>query len=608
MGATSTVKSSSKRIWNIKPGVGANDKDLKAIRLSLMTALKACAEKKDLYQGSRIHADIRGSGLLEKDTYLGNTLVSMYAKCGALVRAQQVVDELPVRDVVSWNALVAGYVQHGQGKQALGCFHRIRSEGLSPSAFTYACILKACGIMQDIDMGKQIHDEIVSQGLLRNDVVLGNALVDMYAKCGVLLKAQQVLDELPVRDVISWTTLIAGYAQQAQGHKAVGCFHRMKSEGFSPDAITYACILKVCGIMQDIDMGKKIHEEIVSQGLLKKSIALGNALVDMYAKCGVLLRAAQVLDELSVRDAVSWTVLIAEYVRRGQGQEALSCFHQMQSKGFSPDAVTYACILKACGIMKDVGMGKHIHDEIVSQELLKKDDVLCAALVDMYAKCGVLLKAQEVLDELPVRDAISWSALIAGYAQQGLGQEALGCFKRMRSEGLSPNVVSWTALIGGYAQQGLAKEALDCFRLMQQEGISPDAITFVNVLAACRLSGMVDEGQMYFDDMRKRYSIAPNEEHFTCLVDLFGHARLFDKAMRVINMMPSSDHPLVWVALLGACRKWGNVKLGRFAFEHVVRLDRCNATVYVLMSKIYAAAGMQEDAKNIECMRIKNAP
>ncbi|MCO5604539.1 hypothetical protein L7F22_058706 [Adiantum nelumboides] len=315
--------------------------------------------------------------------------------------------------------------------------------------------------------------------------------------------------------------------------------------------------------MQDIDIGKQIHDKIVNQGLLKNTVVLGNALIDMYAKCAALLKAQEVFDALLVRNVVSWNILIVGYAQQEQGQEVLRCFQQMQSQGFSPDVVTYACILKACGIMQNVEVGKQIHDEIVSQGLLK-NVMLGNALVGMYAKCGVLLKAQEVFDALPVRDAVSWNELIVGYSQQGQGQEALRCFHRMRSEGFSPNVVSWTALVKGYAQQGLAKEALDSFQWMQQVRITPDAIIFINVLNACSHSGLIDEGQMYFDSMRKKYGLTPNEEHYTCMVDLFGRARRFDKALRVIRMMPSSDHPSVWSALLGACR--GNVKLGRLAF------------------------------------------
>ncbi|MCO5566363.1 hypothetical protein L7F22_020040 [Adiantum nelumboides] len=149
--------------------------------------------------------------------------------------------------------------------------------------------------------------------------------------------------------------------------------------------------------------------------------------------------------------------------------------------------------------------------------------------------------------------------------------------RTIKSSSKSPDTITKEARS---SRQGLAKEALDCFQSMQQEDISPDAITFVNVLNACSHSGLVDDGQVYFDNMKEKYGIAPDKEHYTCMVDLFGRARLFDKAMRVIKMMPSSDYPPVWSALLGACRKWGNVKLGKFAFERAVQLDERNAAAY----------------------------
>ncbi|MCO5562196.1 hypothetical protein L7F22_015822 [Adiantum nelumboides] len=135
------------------------------------------------------------------------------------------------------------------------------------------------------------------------------------------------------------------------------------------------------------------------------------------------------------------------------------------------------------------------------------------------------------------------------------------------------NEVSWSALIGGYAQQGLAKEALNSLYWMQHEGTSPTAITLLSVLNACSHSGLLDEGQMLFDSMREKYGILPVKEHYACMVDLFGRASRFDKAMRAIKMMPSDDYPPVWSALLGACLRGGNVELGQLAFERAIQLD-----------------------------------
>eukprot|EP00250_Pteridium_aquilinum_P022128 c25307_g7_i3 orf=145-840(+) len=200
---------------------------------TLLDSIKACGKQKDLLKGSRIHADILKSGLLSMDLHVGTALLRMYAKCGALAKAQGVFDELPTKDVATWTALIAGYARVRRSQDALNCYERMRCEGIPPSAVTYACILKACGTMGAADKGKQIHDEIVRQGLLQNDIVLGNALVDMYAKCGALAKAQCVLEELHFRDVVSWTTLIAGYAQLGQGEQTLNCFDWMQREGLS---------------------------------------------------------------------------------------------------------------------------------------------------------------------------------------------------------------------------------------------------------------------------------------------------------------------------------------------------------------------------------------
>ena len=183
-----------------------------------------------------------------------------------------------------------------------------------------------------------------------------------------------------------------------------------------------------------------------------------------------------------------------------------------------------------------------------------------------------LEKAEKVLEDLIIRDVISWNTLISRYAQQGQGRAALNCFEWMQSEGLSPNEV-----------------------------------TFLCILSACSHSGLLDEAEMLYGNMSKKYGVDPNIEHHTCMVLAFGCGGHFDKVMSVIKAMPSSDYPAVWRALLGACRKWGNVELGRLAFDQALQLDTTCAAVYVLMANIFASAGMHEDAERIEAMRMKYA-
>ncbi|KAI5060776.1 hypothetical protein GOP47_0025196 [Adiantum capillus-veneris] len=530
--------------------------------------LRTCAKNKDLHVGKRVHLDILKRGLLEK---CSDALITMYAMCDALPKARELLDMHRSKNVFTWTSLISGYARNGQNLDALSCFEQMESEGLFPDAVTYVCILKACGNMRAIGKGEKIHRAIANRRLLGTDTVINAAIIDMYTKCGALERAEYVLEELPSRDVLSWSALIAGYVHHGQGNQALICFSRMQSEGFSPNAMTFACILKACGIIGALDKGKQIHEAIAKGRFLENDVVLGSALVDMYAKCGALERAKQVLEGLPARDAYSWSALIAGYTQEGRGEQALNCFEQMQREGVSPDAVTFACVLQACGITGAVDKGEQIHKVISKQGLLAHNVVLGTALVDMYAKCGALSKAAGVLEQLPTRDAFSWNSLIVGYAKEGQHEQALTCFDRM-----------------------------------QWRGCSPDAATFSCVLNACSHLGLIDEAHMHFLSMSSKYGLKPDIEQYTCMVDLFGRAGHFEKALGMIEGMPSPNVSAVWRALLSACQKWGNVDVGSWAFRQAIKIDKSDVAAYVLMANIYSAAGMQEEAKLVESMQLES--
>ncbi|KAH7285386.1 hypothetical protein KP509_33G026100 [Ceratopteris richardii] len=272
--------------------------------------------------------------------------------------------------------------------------------------------------------------------------------------------------------------------------------------------------------------------------MLINNNVLGSALMDMYAKCGALTKAQQIFDDLPEQDVISWTSLITGCCQHGFGEEALSCLEKMRHWGFSPNAMTFACVLKACGSIGAVQKGKELHAEIIRSGLLCHDVVLGNALVYMYAKCGILSKAQDVFDELPVRSIVSWSTLITGYCEEGHGQEALMCFE-----------------------------------LMRHEGLPPDGIVFSSVLKACSTIGATEKGQTFYESMGTKYGIIPSYEHHVCLVDLLCRNGHFEQAVMMIEKMPSTNHFPVWFALLGACRKWGTPRFGKVAFGHAIGSD-----------------------------------
>ncbi|KAH7431896.1 hypothetical protein KP509_08G072000 [Ceratopteris richardii] len=404
----------------------------------LFNVLKACASIGALDKGSQIHDEILGKGLTKTNQIIGTALIDMYAKCHMPIMAQEVFDMLPARDIVSWTALIAGFAKHDLGMEGLRCFDCLQDDGFHPNAVTYVCTLNACGNIKALQKGIEIHAKIEKDGMLGTNLAVGNALIDMYVKCGLISKAHEVFNRLPNQDVVSWTALIAAYAKHGDAMFALKCLDEMQLKGVAPNAVTYVCCLIACGRIGDVEKGKEIHEEIVSKGLLE-TLALGNALVDMYANCGFLKRALEVFDILPKRDVISWNALMSGYVKYEYGIKALNCLAQMQIEGVNPDFCTLVCGLKACSIPGNVGKGREIHAEISRNGFLGRNMVIGSALIDMYGKCGFLEIAHEVFDGLSTPDVISWNSLIAGYAQHGYGKEAIRCFELMQKQGFTPN-------------------------------------------------------------------------------------------------------------------------------------------------------------------------
>ncbi|KAH7294004.1 hypothetical protein KP509_28G052000 [Ceratopteris richardii] len=608
--------------------------------ITFISLLQACGTIQAVQKGEELHAEIEKKGYLGTGTILGNAVLDMYAKCGELVKAQRFFNKLGALNVISWTALINGYSQHGHDKEALKTFAWMKRAGFLPNAVTYACVLKACGNIGTSDIGEKIHIDMARRGFIGTGNMLLHSLIDMYAKCGELGKAQEIFDSIVENDVMTWTALISGYCQYGYDQKPLECFEHMKHEGISPTALTFASVLKCCGSIKALDKGEELHADTILMGFLDEDIGLANALVSMYVKCDALMEAQHMFDNLSVRDVVTWSSLIAGFCQHQDIQEALDCLEQMMEGGISPDAMTFICIVQACSGLKEVEKGMELHCELARRELLDDNAVLGNSLVDLYAKCGLLAKAEEVFNMLPSRTLVAWSVLISGYCLHGLDEDALRCFERMKGEFVSPDavtfagilgacssvgaaekgieihseiyrmrmlgtdtvlssalvdmyakcgllalakevfdqlpvqdVVSWSALITGYHDNGHVKEALNCFERMKHQGISPDGVTFICVLDACSSIDAYHSGQMYYEAMSASFGIIPTLEHHTCMAVLYGRAGQLDKSISVIKKTQSCHYPPLWRSFIAACRKWGNMTLGRLAFEHSLQED-----------------------------------
>jgi pentatricopeptide repeat protein len=442
-------------------------------------------------------------------------------------------------------------------------------EGIPPDTATFLAVIKACASIRCLETGERIHSEIDRRGLLtkREGVaVLGTALVHMYAKCGALPKAEEMFfSMLPERTAISWNALMAGYAQHELGHETLGLFEEMRKAGIAPNTATLVYVLQACGSTRCLEMGEAIHAELERPGsYAERNAVLDTALLDMYAKCGKMRKAQEVFDAIRVRTAVSWNALIAGYARLGLDDEALLRFREMcRGGGFTPDAVTLLPVLKACGNRGSLEMGRKIHGAAQEQGLLSDDAILSTAVIDMYVKCGALGEARAVFDEVPAaRKSIeAWNALITGHAQLGRAEKVL---------------------------------RLCCMRGEGSSSIKPNAVTFLVAMMACSHAGLVQEGWMVFDAMEDGFGLAPSLEHYGCLIDLFGRAGCFDIAVAVVEAAPCPDRLPLWLGLLGACGKWADVELGKWAYGRLMELNPDSSSsassAHVCMANAYASA------------------
>lgn len=629
---------------------------------TFVALIKACTGMSDLDQGKEIHSDIIRHKL-ESYLFVGNSLMDMYAKCGSLPDAQKVFEGMKIRDVVSWNTIIAGLVQNELGEEALHFYERMRQDNVYPDNITYLCTLRACASMEALAQGIVIHADIKKCGY-ELDLAVANTLMDMYCKCGSLKDASLVFEKLSKQDVVSWNVLMSGYTQSGYYEEALELFEKMQQQHVLPDKVTCLFVLRACTGTGALDQGKHIHTAITYCGI-GSNLMIGNVLINMYAKCGSLMDSYAIFGKMQERDVVSWSTMIEGFAEHGHGEKAFELFEKMHQEGFEPDKITFTCILKACAITEALNHGKLIHAKITKRGL-ESDLFAGSTLVDMYAKCGSLKDAHNAFDSLSEKNVVSWSALIAGYTNNGHGQKALLLYERMQQKGTEPDivtfvcilracasiaaldqgrlvhtyivscglesdliisnslidvyakcgsladawyafkkqtgrdVVSWNAMIEGFSWHGDFGMALQLFESMQLQGIRPDNITFIIVLSACSQAGLVSEGHAYFKQMNEENRIHPMMQHFVCMVDLLGRAGYLREAQDLIFGMPLQPDSVVWMAFLASCVKYNNVGFGTYAFECLVKKDCRNAGAYTLISNLYAANHMWDDVQKIQ--------
>ncbi|CAN0917303.1 Pentatricopeptide repeat-containing protein At4g18520, chloroplastic [Linum grandiflorum] len=404
----------------IESGIVANGK-------TFVCGLNLSSRRLDFDLGRQLHASIVKENW--RNVIVDSAIVHFYAKSGDLAAAFCAFDGMIERDVVCWTTMIAACSQQGLGIEAFGLLSRMLSSGLSPNEFTVCSVLKACGEEKALKFGRQLHGSIVKK-MWEQDVFTGSSLVDMYAKCGKILDARKVFNIMRRKNMVTWTSLIAGYAREGLGEEAISLFRLMQKRKVSRSNLTTVSILKACGSIIALKTGKEVHAQIIKDSVQSNEY-IGSSLVWFYCKCSEWHTAAKVFQQMSLRSVVSWTAMISGFADLGHESEALGFLIEMLEEGVKPNSFTYSSALKACA---SVQQGKSIHS-FANKTQSMRNVYVATALVHMYAKGGYLPEAIQVFDEMPERNLVSWKLMITGYSRNGLFEQALRLMYRMQAEG-----------------------------------------------------------------------------------------------------------------------------------------------------------------------------
>ncbi|XP_022155841.1 pentatricopeptide repeat-containing protein At3g63370, chloroplastic isoform X2 [Momordica charantia] len=522
-----------------------------------VSVLQACEDSHFLKQGMEIHGSVLKS-YHYADIFVLNALIGMYVRCGKLKEAVAAFSRMDEKDCFSWNTILSGFVQYGHYDEALLFFHDMQDPGKKFDQVAILNVIAACGRLGKLMNGREVHAYAIKHGL-DSDLQVGNTLVDMYGRCCCVKIMGHVFDEIPDKDFISWTTVIAGYSLNNEHVSAIELFKKALIEGIDVDTMMVGSILSSCIGLKCLSFVKEIHCYIERRSLFDQ--VLQNALVDAYGGLGNVDYARHMFESIDSKDVVSWTSMISCYVRNRLPNEALEHFNCMKKSNIEPDFVSLVSILSAAASLSSLKKGKEIHGYLMRKGFAIFGSV-ASSLVDMYSRCGNIEIAERVFHGIKCKDLILWTTMINANGMHGRGKAAIDAFNEM----------VWK--------------------------FSPDHITFLSLLNACSHSGLIDEGRKFLRVMKSEYQLEPWTEHYVSVVDLLARANCLEEAYRFVESTKITLSGEAWCSLLRASWIHGNKELAQVAAQKLLELD-LEPGNYVLVSNVFATCGRWKEVDDV---------
>ncbi|CAA0812741.1 Putative pentatricopeptide repeat-containing protein [Striga hermonthica] len=407
--------------------------------------------------------------------------------------------------------------------------------------------------------GRALHAHVIKSGFGAVPLVCNN-FINFYSKLQLPHSSEQIFHETPVKSSTTWSSIISCFSQNELPFRGLEYFKLMlKNKGMVPDDYIFPCATKSCAMVNDRRLGRSVHCLAIKIGF-GLNVHVGSSVVDMYAKCGSLVDARKLFDQMPEKNVVTWSGMISGYTQMGEHEEAMRLFKDAFSEGLEyVNDFTYSSVIRVCGNLTLFELGRQIH-ALCLKTNYDRTSFVGSALISMYSKSGVIECAHRVFNEVSDK-----------------------------------NLGLWNSMLIACAQHTHTENVFEYFKKMQNTGVRPNFITFLCMLYACSHAGRVNEGKRYFAMMRE-YGIEPGSQHYSSMVDLLARAGKLDEAMKVIDEMPMLPTESVWGALLTGCRIHKNTELASSVADRVFESGPVSPGLHMLLSNAYATAGRYQEA------------
>ncbi|KAL5570994.1 hypothetical protein UlMin_020591 [Ulmus minor] len=500
--------------------------------------LLSCGEL-DACNGGQLQAMVVKNGLFCGDAFVGTALVGLYGRQGWLDEAVCVFEDMSCKSLVTWNSMISLLGNHGF---------------VALSEFSVLGALSGFSREEDLRFGEQIHSLIMKFGF-DYEVTVVNSIIKMYIQCGGIYLAEKLFEEKPIRDVVTWNTIIGAAAKSDRPERGFQHFLKMSIVGVLPNTVTYVSLINSCTSLEIPFYGDLVHAKIIRNGF-GYDVTVGSALVNFYAKCDNLEGAHRLFEEINGRNVVSWNALISGYSKKSSST-SICLLQEMLQRGYQPNEFSFSAVLKSSLALELL----QIHCLIVRMGYQDNAFVL-SSLITSYAKNGLISDSLVLVtsSDSPLL-TVPFNITAGIYSRTGQYDKTLKLLSALQE----PDTVSWNILIAACARNNYYEKVFELFKQMLMFEICPDNYTFVSLLSVCATSCNHALGSSVHGLIIKMDFSSCDTFLCNVLIDMYGKCGSTESSIEIFDKM-TCRNIITWTALISALglNGYANEALDRF--------------------------------------------